>query len=69
MLTHEELEQLISAFNAVAESEGKGKLYEILQRVPPKTEARKAKWRQFNEARFASSHSPTRQDFNRPQSR
>ncbi len=35
MLTHQEMEKFIEAFNEVAEGQGKGTLYQILQRVPP----------------------------------
>ena len=55
MPTYVETEALIDAMNSAAMASGKGQLYQILQRVPEKTAAHKAKWRKFNEARVAAS--------------
>lgn len=44
LLTHEEIEQLVDGINRIALQTGKGKLFEILQRVPPKDPARVAMW-------------------------
>jgi len=51
MPTFAEMEALIDAMNSAATASGKGKLYEVLQRVPEKTAAHKARWRRFNQAR------------------
>jgi len=52
MPTFKELEQFVDAINDAAVATGKGKLYEVLQRVPEKSEAHKRKWRRFNEERL-----------------
>ena len=54
MLTHEEFEAVIDGINAVSESQGKGTLYKILKRIPPKSQEHKLQWRRFNESRRAS---------------
>ena len=58
MLTHEEMESFIDAFNDVAENQGKGKLYQILQRIPPKPAWRKNHWRRLNQERLSARHFP-----------
>lgn len=58
MPTFREMEALVDAMNEAALASGKGKLYEVLQRVPEKSEARKRKWRAFNEARLAKKRKP-----------
>jgi hypothetical protein len=50
LFTYYEIEQLVEATNQIAARTGKGKLYEILQRVPPKDPARKQKWDRINQA-------------------
>ena len=52
MPTFRELEEFVIAINDAAINSGKGRLYDILQRVPEKTEAHKRKWRRFNEQRL-----------------
>jgi hypothetical protein len=52
MPTFKELEEFVVAINEAAVNSGKGRLYEILQRVPEKTAAHKRKWRRFNETRL-----------------
>ena len=52
MLTYEECENLITYLNEAAKMAGKGELYQILQRVPPKTRAHKEKWKRRNEERL-----------------
>ena len=52
MPTFKELEEFVIAINEAAIQSGKGRLYDILQRVPEKTEAHKRKWRRFNENRL-----------------
>ena len=52
MPTFRELEEFVMAINDAAVASGKGKLYDILQRVPEKTAAHKRKWRRFNEQRL-----------------
>jgi hypothetical protein len=46
-----EMEELVDAMNNVALASGKGKLYDILQRVPEKPRERKERWKQRNEMR------------------
>lgn len=48
LFTYEEVEKLVEGVNRVAVETGKGKIFEILQRVPPKDPARKAWWDRFN---------------------
>jgi hypothetical protein len=52
MLSNFEIEQFISAFNSAAMASGKGRIFEVLQRVPEKTKQHKQKWKRFNEARL-----------------
>ena len=52
MLTYQEAEEFVTALNVAAETQGKGQLYRILQRIPPKSKARKQKWKQFNARRL-----------------
>ena len=52
MPTFKELEEFVVAINDAAIQSGKGRLYDILQRVPEKTEAHKRKWRRFNDSRL-----------------
>ena len=52
MPTFKELEEFVVAINDAAIQSGKGKLYELLQRVPEKTVAHKKKWRRYNEQRL-----------------
>lgn len=52
MLTYEDVEQFVTELNAAAATQGKGKLYEILQHVPPKSKSRKERWRRFNRRRI-----------------
>ena len=52
MPTFKEMEELVDACNNAALASGKGKLYEVLQRVPEKTAAHKQHWKQWNEARI-----------------
>ena len=56
MPSFKELEHLVDAMNDAAVATGKGKLYEVLQRIPEKTAAHKAKWLRFNEARVGSQN-------------
>lgn len=62
MLKHEETEEFLIAFNAAAESQGKGKLYQILQRVPLKPKWRKEHWRGFNQRRLSARQFRQRED-------
>ena len=55
MPTYAEMKALIDGMNSAGMASGKGKLYDVLQCVPEKTEAHKAKWRRFNEARVELS--------------
>jgi hypothetical protein len=55
MPTFAEMEALVDGMNAAATASGKGQLYQILQRVPEKTAAHKAKWKRFNEARLGKN--------------
>jgi hypothetical protein len=52
MPTYKEMEALVDACNNAALASGKGKLYEVLQRVPEKTREHKQRWKQWNEARI-----------------
>jgi hypothetical protein len=52
MLTGLEIEQFVDAYDEAARASGKGKIFEILQRVPEKTKQHKDKWRKFNEERL-----------------
>lgn len=51
MPSFREMEELVDAMNHAALASGKGKLYDILQRVPEKPHARKQHWKQRNEIR------------------
>ena len=52
MLTNNETDQFVDAMNGAASASGKGKLYDVLQRVPEKTKQHKAKWKEINEERL-----------------
>lgn len=54
MPSNAEVEALIDAMNSAAVASGKGRLYQILQRVPGKSAAHKARWRRYNEARVGN---------------
>jgi hypothetical protein len=58
MPTYKEVEELATALNEAALAAGKGKLYTILQKIPEKSKAHKARWRDFNERRINSRHKP-----------
>lgn len=53
MPAHLEFDAMVDAINAVATSQGKGKLYDVLQRVAPKSKERKMAWKKINIARAA----------------
>jgi hypothetical protein len=57
MPTHPEVDAVVDAMNEAAMAAGKGKLYEVLQRVPPKPGARKEAWKRRNEERVAAKQS------------
>ncbi len=50
LLTFQELEQVVEVTNRIGIDTGKGKIFEILQRIPPKDPARKEKWKRINAA-------------------
>jgi len=58
MLTGFEIEQFVDAYDEAARASGKGKIFEILQRIPEKTREHKQKWRQWNEQRLGLRPKP-----------
>jgi hypothetical protein len=50
LLTFQEIEELIIAVNRIGKLTGKGELYRILQRIPPKDARRKRMWDRNNAA-------------------
>ena len=58
MLTNYETDQLVDAMNGAASASGKGKLYDVLQRVPEKTHEHKQRWKKWNEERLGVRPKP-----------
>lgn len=52
MPAYKEMEELVDAMNEAALAAGKGKLYNIIQRIPEKSKEHKERWREFNERRI-----------------
>ena len=52
MPSYREMEMLVDSMNSAALASGKGKLYEVLQRIPEKSAEHKQRWKEFNEARL-----------------
>ncbi len=58
MLTGLEIEQFVDAYDEAARASGKGKIFDILQRVPEKTKQHKQRWRKWNEERLGLRPKP-----------
>lgn len=60
MLTGYEIEQFVDAYDEAARASGKGKVFEILQRVPEKTKQHKQRWKKWNEERLGLRPKPSK---------
>lgn len=60
MLTNYETDQFVDAMNGAASASGKGKLYDVLQRVPEKTKEHKRRWKKWNEERLGLRAKPNK---------
>jgi hypothetical protein len=60
MLTGLEIEQFVDAYDEAARASGKGKIFDILQRVPEKTKQHKQRWRKWNEERLGLRPKPNK---------
>ena len=58
MLTGLEIEQFVDAYDEAARASGKGKIFDILQRVPEKTKEHKQRWKKWNEERLGLRQRP-----------
>lgn len=58
MLTGLEIEQFVDAYDEAARASGKGKVFEVLQRVPEKTREHKKRWKKWNEERLGLRPKP-----------